>query len=223
MSTSWLLYHSSSTVPTNADAPSRNLRLSLIEDAVTSRKTDYRDVRDVGVDDAKRELLYAAQTECCVLWTTRDGWPVGVMHRFVWRDGRFWVTCTAERKRVAALQARPQSAVVVSSEGTWLGGDITTTAKTLATYEDDADTQSWFYPALADRQRRGDGEEVKAEFRRRLDTPTRVVIELTPVAWITYDGNRLEAAIRGVDYDPALAKPSRNLTSPPAGAHTTPW
>jgi len=190
---------------------------------VTARKSDYQDVSDVGIDDDKRELLYAAQTECCVLWTTRDGWPVGVMHRFVWHDGRFWITCTSARKRVAALRARPQSAVVVSSEGTWLGGDITTTAKTLATIHDDAATKEWFFAALADRQRRGDRDDEKAEFRRRLDTPTRVVIELEPVTWITYDGNRLEAAIRGVDYDSSLAKSSRNLTAPPAGHRTRSW
>ena len=184
------------------------------------RKSDYRDVSDVQVDDAKREQLYEAQTECCLLWTNRDGWPVGVMVRFVWSEGKFWVTCTAERKRVPALRARPKSAVVVSSEGTWLGGDVTTTTKTLATVHDDDATKAWFYPALAQRQRRGDDEAsqaARAEFLRRLDTPTRVIIELDPVAWITYDGNRLEAALRGVDYDPTSVKPTRNLTSPPAG------
>lgn len=189
-------------------------------------RTDYADVRGVGVDESKRALLYEAQTECCVLWTNRDGWPIGVMQRFVWHDERFWVTCTAERQRVPALRARPQSAVVVSSEGTWLGGDVTTTAKTLATVRDDATTKAWFYPALAHRQRRGEGGEAdaaRAEFTRRLDTPTRVVIELEPVAWITYDGNRLEAALRGDAYDPLVVKRSRNLTEPPPGVSTHSW
>ena len=56
-----------------------------------------------------------------------------------------------------------------------------------------------------------------AEFLRRLDTPTRVVIELEPVKWITYDGNRLETSLLGMEYDPSLAKVSRNLQEPPAG------
>jgi hypothetical protein len=190
---------------------------------MTARKSDYRDVSDVGIDEAKRELLYEAQTECAVVWTNKEGWPVGVMQRFVWRDGRFWVTCTAERKRVPALRARRQSCVIVTSEGTWLGGDITTTTKTVAHVHEDAETKAWFYPALAARQRRGDDEASQAarsEFLRRLDTPTRVVIELEPVGWITYDGNRLEAALRGVDYDPHRAKPSRNLLTPPLGFET---
>ena len=133
-------------------------------------KNDYTDVSDVGIDPDKRERLYEAQTECTVMWTTRDGWPVGVMHRYVWHDGRFWITCTAERKRVPALRARPKSAVVVSSEGTWLGGDITTTDKTLATVHTDPDLKAWFYPLLAARMRAGDAAG-NAEFVRRLGHP----------------------------------------------------
>jgi hypothetical protein len=189
-------------------------------------RSNYADVSGFGVDDAKRQLLYDAQTECCVLWTNRDGWPLGVMQRFVWHDERFWVTCTAERKRITAWRARPHSAVVVSSEGTWLGGDVTTTAKTLAHVHDDAETKAWFYPALAARQRRGEGpdaERSRAEFVRRLDTPTRVVVELEPVAWITYDGNRLEAALRKTPYDPLVTKPSRNLVDAPAGVELGTW
>jgi hypothetical protein len=180
------------------------------------RKTDYTDVSDVGVDEQRREDLYTAQTECSVTWTNRDGWPVGVVHRYVWRDDSFWVTCTRERKRVPALLARPQSCVIVTSEGTWLGGDITTTAKTLATVHTDADIKAWFYPTLAARLRRGDAAG-QAEFLRRLDTPTRVVIELKPVSWITYDGIRLESALRGLEFDPSVAKETRNLMSPPDG------
>ena len=176
---------------------------------------DYTDITGVGVDPAKREELYQAQTECVVNWSTREGWPVGVMHRFVWRSEKFWVTCAPQRKRVAALRARPQSSVVITSEGTWLGGDITTTAKTLATVHDDPAVREWFYAALAQRQRKE--PEDQREFLRRLDTPGRVVIELEPVDWITYDGVRLESYLRGVEYDPSVCKPSRNRREPPAG------
>lgn len=182
-----------------------------------SKKTDYTDVSDVAISDEKRERLFAAQTECCVMWTNRDSWPVGVMHRYVWQDGRFWVTCMGQRKRVPALRVRPQSSVVVSSEGTWLGGDITTTAKTVATvHDDDADLKQWFYPLLAGRLRAGDAS-ANAEFIRRLDTPGRVIIELDVVQWITYDGTLLEANLRGIPHHRHLAKRSRNQTEPPEG------
>jgi hypothetical protein len=183
-------------------------------------KYDYTDVGGVGVDPEKRAHLYDAQTECSVVWTNSQGWPVGVMHRFVWHDERFWVTCAPDRKRVPALRARPQSCVIVSSEGTWLGGDVTTTAKTLATVHDDDVVRSWFYPRLAERLR--PDEAGRSEFLGRLDTPGRVVIELEPVDWITYDGVRLESALRGIDYDPRTVKPSRNRTDPPHGETALP-
>jgi len=179
-----------------------------------SDKNDYTDVSDVGVDPEKQARLYEAQTECAVLWTNREGWPVGVLHRFVWHEDSFWVTCAPQRKRVAALRARPQSSVIVSSEGTWLGGDITTTAKTMATVHDHDDVRRWFYPALAERQR----EELdRPEFLRRIDTPGRVVVQLEPVEWITYDGVRLESALQGIDYDPRRVKASRNQRTAPPG------
>ena len=84
---------------------------------------------------------------------------------------------------------------------------------------DDDRVRSWFYPRLAERQRSTDTE--RAEFLRRLDTPGRVVIELEPVDWITYDGVRLESALRDVDYDPRRVKPSRNRRRPPDGISTT--
>ena len=181
---------------------------------------DYVDVAGFGVDPSKRADLYDAQTECVVVWTNAAGWPVGVVHRFVWHDDRFWVTCAPQRARVSALRARPQSCVIVSSEGTWLGGDVTTTAKTLATVHDDPAVREWFYPALAVRQR--EELEARREFLRRLDTPGRIVIELEPVDWITYDGVRLESSLRGVDHDPDAIKPTRNRREPPAGRTVRP-
>lgn len=186
---------------------------------MTSRptKTNYTDVSDVAITEEKRERLYEAQTECAVVWTNAAGWPVGVMHRFVWHDGCFWVSCAAQRKRVTALRQRPQSSIIVSSEGTWLGGDITTTAKTLATvYIDDPDVAAWAYPALAARLRRGDPAGQR-EFIRRMSHPYRAVIKFEPVQWITYDGTQLEAQLRGLDHASNLAKRSRNLTTPPGG------
>jgi hypothetical protein len=186
-----------------------------------AKKTDYTDVSDVAISDEKRERLYEAQTECCVNWTNREGWPVGVLHRYVWHEERFWISCMGYRKRVPALRARPESSIVISSEGTWLGGDVTTTTKTLATVHDlDADDarelKAWFFPMLAARLRRGDAE-ANAEFVRRIDTPGRVIIELVPQQWITYDGTLLETNLRGIEHNARVAKRSRNLTEPPEG------
>ena len=179
---------------------------------------DYRDVSQVGIDTGKRDQLFEAQTEACVMWSTTDGWPVGVLHRFIWANDRFWITCASQRKRVPALTRRPKSCISISSEGTYLGGDINVVAKTLAIVHDVAENpelKAWVYPAMAARQRRGDVEAQK-EFTRRIDTPGRTIIELIPQSWITYDGNRLELALQGKPYDPLMRKASRNILVDPS-------
>ena len=160
-------------------------------------KTDYDDVSIYPLDQNKIERLLQLQTECAVLWSTSDGWPVGVMHRFVYQDNKFWVTCAGQRKRVPALRKRNKSAVIVSSEGTPLGRDQTMTVKCRATvHDDDPATKAWFYRALAMKLNNGD-EQQAAVFEQFLDSPTRVIIELEPTKWITYDGVKLAAHIAG--------------------------
>jgi len=160
-------------------------------------KVDYDDVSVYPLDPNKIERLLQLQSECSVLWTTQDGWPVGVMHRFVFRDGKFWVTCARQRKRVPALRKRDKSAVIVSSEGTPLGRDQTLTVKCRATvHDDDPQVKAWFYRALA--LKLNDGDESRAAmFEKFLDTPTRVIIELEPIQWITYDGVKVAAHVAG--------------------------
>ena len=164
-------------------------------------KKSYEDVSVYPIDGPLREVLFDKQTECALCWTTTDGWPVGVMHRYVWRDGTFWLTTMSQRKRVPALRKRPQSCIIVSGENAMPGWrDFTITAKTLATvHEDDEALKAWFYPALADRMMpTGAGA---AAFVQRLDTPGRVILECTVTQWITYDGAKLSAHVRG-DWQP---------------------
>jgi hypothetical protein len=165
--------------------------------AMDDSKTNFDDVSIYPLDPAKIERLLQLQSECAVLWTTKDGWPMGVMHRFVHRDGRFWVTCARQRKRVPALRARDKSAVIVSSEGTALGRDQTLTVKCTATiHEDEPDVKGWFYRALALKLNNGN-EQAAARFQQFLDTPARVIIELVPTKWITYDGAKVAAHVAG--------------------------
>jgi len=165
--------------------------------AADSKKTNYDDVSIYPLDQQKIERLLQLQSECAVLWTTKDGWPMGVMHRFVFHNGRFWVTCARQRKRVPALRARDKSAVIVTSEGTSLGRDQTLTVKCRAiVHDDNAAVKDWFYRALAMKLNDGD-EQGAARFQKFLDTPARVIIELVPTRWITYDGVKVAAHVAG--------------------------
>ena len=158
---------------------------------------DFEDVSLYSIEDAHRERLLAAHQECSVVWTTRDGWPVGVVHMYVWREGSFWVTCTERRKRVPALRARAESCVIVP-----FAHEATVTAKTLATVHEPGNAHTeWFYPALAALSMPDQPDNVKAEgvegFVKRLESDSRVIIELVPQKWITFDGNKVRAHAEG--------------------------
>ena len=150
----------------------------------------YEDVSMFALDDAREQALLDAQTECCFMWTTSDGDPVGVIMNFVTRDDRFWVTCTRRRKRVAAVEARPRVAISVSSRGTQIGVSQAVTYKGTATVHDDDATKAWFYGALAARVR-PESAERQAAFVHHLDSPGRVVIEIAPDTRIGFDAENM--------------------------------
>jgi general stress protein 26 len=152
------------------------------------------EVAEYSLDDEQREQLFALQRVCAVCWSTSDGWPVGVTHRYIWGRGRIWVTTSSQRKRVTALRNRPQSCVIISGDGTELGPDRTVTIKTMCTIHDDRETLEWFYGEFA-RAVVPDSEAGQQALITMLDSPRRVVLELEPVKYISYDGAKLTHAI----------------------------
>lgn len=150
----------------------------------------YEDVSKFALTGDAEENLLATQTECTFMWSTSTGDPVGVIMNYLYRDGRFWVTCTRRRKRVAAVEARPRVAIAISSRGTDIGRSMTVTYKGDAVVLDDEATKAWFYPALA-ASVRPDTAEQQAAFVHHLDTPGRVVIEIVPTARIGFDSEQM--------------------------------
>jgi len=152
------------------------------------------EVSQYSLDEADRERLFALQRVCSVCWTTQDGWPVGVTHRYVWAREKIWVTTSAQRHRVSALRRRPKSCVIISGDGTELGADRTITLKTTCTVHDERETREWFYDVFA-KALHPDNPGAQQGLRAMLDTPRRVVLALTPVKAISYDGTKLNEAI----------------------------
>ena len=71
--------------------------------------TDIEDVSAMALSSEQLADLVGEGGLCVFNWTTRDGRPMGVLVAYVFRDGRFWTTAPAQRKRVSALRARPGS------------------------------------------------------------------------------------------------------------------
>jgi len=148
--------------------------------------------------DSEREELLSKARECVFNWSTKDGWPVGVVHAFVWRDGRGWITCGAHRHRVAAIRRDPRCSVVVSGVAAPDGPNGAITFKGRAIIHDDEETKRWFYPALARGRYTGMVGELTPEqdaeataFEERLNSPLRVIIEIVPEKWIMLDSDKM--------------------------------
>ncbi|NCF19543.1 MAG: hypothetical protein GWP63_14975 [Haliea sp.] len=153
---------------------------------------DYEDVKSYTLDEDVLERLLREQTELNFMWGTRDHWPVGVFMSFVWRDGRFWLTLTTQRARMRAIERDPRVSVAVSSVGTSLGRQRSATAKGRVHIHDDDETKAWFYPALAKRVM-PDIAAIQRAFVSLLDSERRVVLEVVPEKWITFDVSKMKA------------------------------
>jgi hypothetical protein len=151
---------------------------------------DFEDV-SVFTLSSERELnLLDKQTECVFMWATSEGDAVGVVMNYVFRDGRFWLTGSGQRKRFAALARRPRAAVAITSRGTDIGVSQSVTYKGPVVLHEDDETKAWFYPALAARVR-PDNSEHQAAFAKFLDSPRRIMIELIPEARIGFDAENM--------------------------------
>ena len=156
---------------------------------------DYEDVTVYGLDPDREDELIALQNECVLTWTTKDGSSMAVIMSYLRTDdGHFWMTASGQRKRVAAIRRDPRVCVVITSSGTAMKPNKTVTYKCTAQIHEDDDTKAWFYPALAERLQGRYGEQAVKEFAIMLDSPRRVIFELTPGLRVGYDGDKMRAA-----------------------------
>ena len=81
-----------------------------------NESVDYEDLTGMQLDEAELADLVGHGGECVFNWTTQDGYPVGVVVAYIYKDGTFFTTCADRRKRVPALRKRPQSAIVVNRD-----------------------------------------------------------------------------------------------------------
>jgi len=152
--------------------------------------TNYEKVDVYPIDAPELEQILREQNECVFCWGTRDHWPVGMIMSYVWKEGRFWLTAAKQRKRIAALQRDNRISISVTSVGTSMGPGKGITVKGRCIMRDDRPTKDWFYPALSAVIVRGSAQGQK-EFQAMLDSPNRVIFEVEPTEWFTFDSLKM--------------------------------
>lgn len=166
--------------------------------------TDYEDFTKMGLNSEQLEELIGDSGQCVFNWSTRDGYPVGVVMAYLYRYGRFWMNCAAHRKRVTALRARPQSAVVVNKDGkmaTFKGKSVIHSPQSAGWDE----LKAWFYAALSGAERAPDNPAARS-FERFLDGPHQVIIETAPTLVVSFDFGRFAATTQAA-IEASLANP----------------
>jgi hypothetical protein len=152
---------------------------------------DYEDLTGMQLTPAELEELVSGNGECIFNWTTKDGFPVGVVVAYIWKDGRFWTTCAERRKRVPALRARPQSGIVINRGGktaSYKGDSIVHTAAD----PDFVELKTWFYRQLSGVDADPDNAYRQA-FAKFLDSPHRVIIETEARLVVGFDTAKFAA------------------------------
>jgi hypothetical protein len=158
---------------------------------MSNDQIDYEDLTSMRLDDESLKALVGRGGECIFNWTTTEGYPVGVVVAYVFRDGKFWTTCADRRKRVPALRKRPQSAIVINRDGktaSYKGDSIVH-----AVGDENFDQlKEWFYATLSGLQMHRD-DEYRRAFATFLDSPHRVIIETDARLVVAFDTMKFAA------------------------------
>jgi general stress protein 26 len=154
---------------------------------------DWEDVRSYTLEEQQEAELLDRQTECTFIWLGKDGHPMGVVMNYLFHDGRFWLTATEGRPRIAAVRRDPRVSIAITSKGSGIPVSKSLTYKGTCVVHEDDETKAWFYPSFAARLRPGD-EAKAASFAAHLDSPGRVVLELVPERRIGFDSAKMWAA-----------------------------
>jgi len=171
---------------------------------------DHEIVSIYPFSDEEVDQLMNHSNECVLMWATKDGWPVGVTHTFLWHDGKIWLTFGSHRHRAAAIRREPRVSVNVSSAGyprrsvkDLPNGAIT--FKGRGEFFDDDETKGWFYPALSNKLSPTDASAARF-FTGFLDSPLRTILAITPEKKIMYNGRNADRHVAGMISEDELGK-----------------
>ncbi|WP_433207147.1 hypothetical protein ACQP1G_21390 [Nocardia sp. CA-107356] len=154
--------------------------------------SDYDNLDDMRLDTAQSRELVGKSGECVFNWTTRDGYPMGVVVRYLYRDGAFWTTSVESRTRIRALRTRTRTAVVINRDGR----SATFKGRSRLHRPGDPDWAAitgWFFPAFAGTDRHPNDPTARA-VEHSLDTPHQVIVETPATLVVSFDFAKLTGA-----------------------------
>ncbi len=164
------------------------------------------------------DMIMNNAMECTLMWSTKDGWPVGVIHSFIWKNNKIWLTFLAHRHRAAAIRRDNRVSVTISSRA--YETDVQNLPAGAITFKgegvlfDDEETKGWFYKALSEKN---SPDNPKSMFEI-LNSPTRLILCVTPTKKIMYNKLLAEAHAKGEVSEDRLGKPLESdairMTSP---------
>jgi general stress protein 26 len=145
------------------------------------------------LDLADQETLLSGQHECALIWRTQDGWPVGTMMTYLWRDNKIWMTCGGQRPRVAAIRRDGRVCVIVAAQAPG-NASVAVTIKGRCQLLEDAATKRWYFGQLA-HMAFPDNENAWQGMLDLLSSPDRAVLSVTTEKRFTYDGAKMGQAL----------------------------
>jgi general stress protein 26 len=158
--------------------------------------------------EAEREEFLRVAKECAFNWCTKDQWPMGVIMTCLWRDGRMWLTVAAHRARVAAVRRNPKVSLVINGLGSPSGQGRSVTIKGTCVIHTERATKDWFYPAFSEHAF-GAGPLAR-RLAEELDSENRVVLEVVPEKFLSYDEAKNQAHRDGTLDESQLAPMSES-------------
>ncbi len=160
---------------------------------------NYEEVDVYPIEPDLQEEILKTQNECSFVWGTQDHWPIGVIMSYVWLDGKFWLTASSQRPRIRAIRRDPRVSLIISSVGTKFGPAKSITVKGRVRLLDDRATKDRILPLLSAAILPG-ADEFQKKFTAMMDSERRLVLEVTPEKWITFDAaGMMQASIMGGD------------------------
>ncbi|GAA3759208.1 hypothetical protein GCM10022225_50850 [Plantactinospora mayteni] len=156
---------------------------------------DLEQLKGTHLDRADQAELLSTQTECSVIFHNDEDWPTGIVMSFIVVDGTFWLTAVEGRLHVRSVERDPRVSIVVSSAGSGLDGRRMLSVRGEATVHRDRETLDWFLGEFTTRLQ----PEDPVSWRKLLDSPKRVAIEVRPVGiTASHDQRKLPGNGRGI-------------------------